>query len=149
MLYFPSDPYSFLPEPDLLLSLYPTSPPSSIPLHIAMFSDRDQANVLLNATRGVYEPNALMGALSPRILDIPERMKTALMQYMGAVLPSCTLFFSSPQNTGKILVVLLFSSFNIISRCDLLLVFYNWSTLSPLFASHLSYTCLPVAHHIT
>ena len=42
-----------------------------------------------------------MGALSPRILDIPERMKTALMQYMGAVLPSCSLYFSSSQNTGK------------------------------------------------
>ena len=122
-MHFPSDPYSFfhLPyEPYLHLSIYPTSSLSSnplYPLHPAIFSDRDQANVLLNATRGVYEPNALMGALSPRILDIPERMKTALMQYMGAVLPSCTLFFSSPQNTGKILIllVLLFSSLDTIS----------------------------------
>ena len=50
-----------------------------------------------------------MGALSPRILDIPERMKTALMQYLGAVLPSCSLYFSSSQNTGKTPPLLSFS----------------------------------------
>lgn len=61
---------------------------------------RDQANALLNTTRASYEPNALLAALSPRILDIPERMKTALMQYLGVIVPYCTDYFSVPQNTG-------------------------------------------------
>ena len=61
---------------------------------------RDQANVLLNTTRASYEPNAIIAALSPRIFDIPERMKTALMQYMGVIVPHCTAYFSVPINTG-------------------------------------------------
>jgi hypothetical protein len=57
--------------------------------------------VLLNTTRASYEPNALLAALSPRILDIPERMKTALMQYLGVIVPYCTDYFTVPQNTGE------------------------------------------------
>jgi hypothetical protein len=64
---------------------------------------KDAANVLLNTTRVSYEPNMIMAALSPRIFEIPERMKTALMQYMGVLVPHCTGYFSVPHNTGAFL----------------------------------------------
>jgi hypothetical protein len=64
---------------------------------------RDQANNLLNVSRSAYDPCAVAAALSPRILDIPERMKTALMQYLGVVIPHCGAFFSQPHNTWAFL----------------------------------------------
>jgi hypothetical protein len=64
---------------------------------------RDQANNLLNITRTNYDPNSILIAMSPRILEIPERMKTALLQYLGAIVPHCLGFFSQPHNTWAFL----------------------------------------------
>ena len=64
---------------------------------------RDQSNLLLNAVRVSYDPVLVVGALSPRIPEIPERMKTAVMQFLGVVVPHCGSYFANPQNTWAFL----------------------------------------------
>ena len=64
---------------------------------------RDQANAILNTLRVVVEPNLLVSALSPKIVDIPEKMKTAVIQYLVVLVPHCSSYFSNPQNTWAFL----------------------------------------------
>lgn len=54
---------------------------------------RDAANGVLNLLRTRVDGVLLMGALSPRMVEVPDRMKTALMQFLGAVAPRCEEFF--------------------------------------------------------
>ena len=57
--------------------------PPSHPLNPPYQSTPEQANLLLNTTRASFEATVIVAALSPRIVEIPERMKTALMQFLG------------------------------------------------------------------
>ena len=87
-------------------------------LLVALFhrlSDRRQivrtnANALLNSIRSAFEPVAIVAALSPKILDLPERIKSAVVQYLSITVPHCGTFFIVPQNTlaflGRIACVL-------------------------------------------
>ena len=39
-----------------------------------------------------------MGALNPRILDLPERTKTAVVQFLCVVVPHCGRYFEEGKN---------------------------------------------------
>jgi hypothetical protein len=64
---------------------------------------RDAANELLNSTRTAFDSVALITALSPKLPDIPERMKAAMMQYLGAIAPHCGAYFTCPQSAWAFL----------------------------------------------
>lgn len=64
---------------------------------------RDCANQLLNSVRVAYDPVVVIAAVSPKIPEIPERMKTAVMQFLGVIAPHCGAYFSQPQNTWAFL----------------------------------------------
>ena len=59
---------------------------------------RERANTLLNTIRMEFEPVALVGALNPRILDLPERTKTAVVQFLCVVVPHCGCYFEEGKN---------------------------------------------------
>jgi hypothetical protein len=64
---------------------------------------RDSANSLLNGIRLAYEPVSVVAALVPRILDIPERIRTAVVQFLAVTVPHCGSFFAHPPNTWAFL----------------------------------------------
>jgi hypothetical protein len=64
---------------------------------------RDQSNAILNLIRTQLRPNLIFASLSPRMHEIPDRMKAALMQYLAAITPHCEEFFSQSQNTWSFL----------------------------------------------
>lgn len=66
-------------------------------------SVRDAANQLLNTVRVAYDPVMVVSALSPKIPEIPERMKAAVMQFLGVVVPHCGTYFMQPQHTSVFL----------------------------------------------
>jgi hypothetical protein len=45
-----------------------------------------------------------MSALSPRMAEVPDRMKTALLQFMSAVAPHCEAYFSHAAHTKAFLI---------------------------------------------
>ena len=55
---------------------------------------REVANSVLNLVRTNIDGPVIMAALSPRMGEVPDRMKTALMQFMGAIAPHCEEYFS-------------------------------------------------------
>jgi hypothetical protein len=64
---------------------------------------RDQANSLLNNARVTFDPVSIISALSPKIVEIPDRMKTAVIQFLVIVAPHCSTYFNSPQNAWAFL----------------------------------------------
>jgi hypothetical protein len=64
---------------------------------------RDAANEALNLVRASVSPVQVMAALSPRMHEVPDRMKTALMQFLGAIVPHCAEYFAAPQHTWAFL----------------------------------------------
>lgn len=64
---------------------------------------RDQTNNILNLIRSQINPILIMSSLSPKMMEIPDRMKTALMQFLGAVAPHCEDYFIQSQNTWAFL----------------------------------------------
>lgn len=64
---------------------------------------RDDANALLNTVRVKYDPNVVIAALSPRIVEVPDKIKTSVMQFLGVVAPHCVVFFSQPTNVNSFL----------------------------------------------
>ena len=44
-----------------------------------------------------------MAALSPRMGEVPDRMKTALLQFMGAIAPHCEEYFTHVMHTRTFL----------------------------------------------
>lgn len=64
---------------------------------------RDQANSILNLMRSTLDSVQIMAALSPRMGEVPDRMKTALLQFMGAIAPHCDEFFLHAANTWAFL----------------------------------------------
>ena len=64
---------------------------------------RDQANVLLNSARVTFDPVSVISALSPKIIEVPDRMKTAVIQFLIIIAPHCSTYFSNPQNTWAFL----------------------------------------------
>jgi len=64
---------------------------------------RDQSNAILNIIRSQVRPNLIFASLSPRMHEIPDRMKAALMQYLAAITPHCEEFFIQSQNTWAFL----------------------------------------------
>jgi hypothetical protein len=66
-------------------------------------SIRDHANDLLNSIRQTYDPIAIMTALAPKIVDVPTRIRTAVMQFLGAIVPHCESYFLQQSNTAAFL----------------------------------------------
>lgn len=64
---------------------------------------RDQANVLLNSARVTFDPVSIISALSPKIVEVPDRMKTAVIQFLVIIAPHCSTYFSNPQNVWAFL----------------------------------------------
>jgi CLIP-associating protein 1/2 len=66
-------------------------------------SIKEAANDLLDLTRTAFDSAALLTALSPKITEIPDRTKTALMQYLGAIVPHSGTYFANPQSSWAFL----------------------------------------------
>ena len=46
-----------------------------------------------------YEPAAILAALSPHLLSIPDRIKAAVFQFLTVIVPHCGTFFSQQKAT--------------------------------------------------
>jgi hypothetical protein len=64
---------------------------------------RTQANEILDTLRVVYDPVILLSSLSPRISDMPERMRVAVFQFLITIAPQCESFFNNPQSSSAFL----------------------------------------------
>ena len=64
---------------------------------------RDQANAILNSVRSSCDAVTIITSLSPKITEIPERMKTAVMQYLVVIVPHCGAYFSQSSNSWAFL----------------------------------------------
>jgi hypothetical protein len=64
---------------------------------------RDAANAVLNLLRAKVDPVSLMAAVAPRMVEVPDRMKTALMQFLSAVAPHCEEYFTQGAHTRTFL----------------------------------------------
>jgi hypothetical protein len=64
---------------------------------------RDAANAVLNLLRAKVDPVSLMAAVAPRMVEVPDRMKTALMQFLSAVAPHCEEYFTQAAHTRTFL----------------------------------------------
>jgi hypothetical protein len=64
---------------------------------------RDKSNEVLNNIRASYDANLLVAALSPRLTEVSDRVRTAVVQFLLTIVPLCELFFASPSNTGAFL----------------------------------------------
>ncbi len=64
---------------------------------------RDQANAILNTIRSSCDAVTIITSLSPKITEIPERMKTAVMQYLVVIVPHCGAYFSQSSNSWAFL----------------------------------------------
>ncbi len=64
---------------------------------------RDQANAILNSIRSSCDAVTIITSLSPKITEIPERMKTAVMQYLVVIVPHCGAYFSQASNSWAFL----------------------------------------------
>ena len=60
---------------------------------------RQLANSLLNGIRVAYAPVSILAALSPRIVEVPDKVKTAVMQFLSVIVPHCIEYFNHPQHT--------------------------------------------------
>lgn len=66
-------------------------------------SIKDKANNILNLIRVSFEPTEIMSGLAPRLVDISEKFRTALMQFLGAIAPYCASYFQVAQNSWAFL----------------------------------------------
>jgi hypothetical protein len=64
---------------------------------------RDQANALLNTIRQSFDPVLIITALSPKMVEMPSRIRTAVVQFLGAIVPRCEEFFTQSGNTSSFL----------------------------------------------
>ncbi len=64
---------------------------------------REAANGILNLLRTTTDPVLIMIALSPRMGEVPDRMKTALLQFMSAIAPHCEEYFAQSGHTKAFL----------------------------------------------
>lgn len=65
---------------------------------------RDMANNLLNRIRSSWNPVTIFSLLSPRLTEFPDRMKTALVQYLGVIAPYCGEYFAQSHQAMSFLV---------------------------------------------
>lgn len=64
---------------------------------------RDQANEILNHIKTSYDPNIIMSSLSPRLSEVTDRIRTAVVQFLQPIVPLCEKFFVVPANTHTFL----------------------------------------------
>lgn len=64
---------------------------------------REKSNLLLNIVRSSYDPVVIVGALAPKILDLPDRTKAAVVQFLCVIVPYASQYFSVPHNTSSML----------------------------------------------
>ena len=60
---------------------------------------REKINNLLNLIRSKFDPMDIIQHLAPKMLEVPDRMKTALMQFLGAIVPHCSNYFTNQSAT--------------------------------------------------
>lgn len=57
---------------------------------------RDKANEILNNIKASYDPNILIAALSPRLCEVSDRVRTAVVQFLLTIAALCEPFFRNP-----------------------------------------------------
>lgn len=57
---------------------------------------RDKANEILNNIKAAYDPNILVAALSPRLCEVSDRVRTAVVQFLLTIAALCEPFFRNP-----------------------------------------------------
>lgn len=60
---------------------------------------RDNVNSTLTLIRGAFQPIAIAAALCPRINEVSDRVKTAVLQFLGVAVPYCEEYFLQASNT--------------------------------------------------
>lgn len=65
---------------------------------------KESANELLAAIRLAFDPPVITSALCPRIAEVPDRIKTAVLQYLGVTVPYCETYFSLSTNMSAFLI---------------------------------------------
>jgi hypothetical protein len=86
--------------PELLSPLLGTLMPSVFLLLGDKRPDvKEQANDLLGAIRGGFSPSIIVTALCPRICEVHDRVRTAVLQFIGVAVPFCEEYFLVPSNT--------------------------------------------------
>jgi hypothetical protein len=98
-----------LDQTEVTSELIGTRLPVILPTLFARLADRrpavrDQANDMLNAVRGHHDPVTLMAALAPRLTDVPDKIKTAVLQFLSVIIPHCSAYFIVPTNTSAFLI---------------------------------------------
>ena len=78
-----------------------------IPALLQRLADKKHASIsandMLDKCRAVFEAPVIMAALSPRLAEVPERLRVSTVQYMISITPYCESYFASPSNTGAFL----------------------------------------------
>jgi hypothetical protein len=64
---------------------------------------RAQANEILDTLRVVYDPVILLSSLSPKVTEMPERMRVAVFQFLITIIPQCEQYFTNSHNTTTFL----------------------------------------------
>lgn len=65
---------------------------------------KEHANELLASVRTAFDPPVITSALCPRIAEVPDRIKTAVLQYLGVTVPYCEAYFSLSSNMSAFLI---------------------------------------------
>jgi hypothetical protein len=63
---------------------------------------REKANMLLNVVRSSYDPVVIVAALAPKIHDLPDRTKAAVIQFLCVIVPYTSQYFMVPHNTSTL-----------------------------------------------
>lgn len=64
---------------------------------------KDQTNKLLNCVRNSFDAITIAESLCPIIAEVPDRVKTAVLQFLGVIVPSCVQYFSIADRTNVFL----------------------------------------------
>lgn len=80
-----------------------------LPVIFSLLGDRrahikEHANNFLVAVRNNIKPITILSSLCPRIAEVPDRIKTAVLQYLGVTVPYCEEFFTVPANMSIFLI---------------------------------------------
>jgi hypothetical protein len=66
-------------------------------------SIQSSAQQLLNTIRETFDPALLLQSLSPKVAEVPDRLRTALFQYLGAIVAHCQVYLCVPQQCNMLL----------------------------------------------
>lgn len=75
------------------------------PLMLALFQRlidhreqiKDSSNAFLTKLKTIYDPLTLTQILAPRIGEVPERIRSAVLQFLCGCVPHCSSYFSNAQ----------------------------------------------------